>query len=382
MSKQLDSKPLSGILVIDFTHVLSGPFCTMMLADQGARVIKIEKAGTGDDSRAFGPFYEDNSSVYFEFVNRGKESIILNLKDTDDLDLAKRMISKADVVVENFRPGTMERLGIAPDDLLKQYPHLIVCSISGFGQTGPMKLEPAYDTVVQALSGLMSVTGFPEGSPTRVGTSISDLTAGLFAYSAITTALVGRQRTGKGTTIDVAMLDGTFTLLEHGLMDALAEHIDPKRIGNAHPSISPFDAYQCGDRMLAICCGNDQLFGKLCDTLNLKEAKTDPRYATNEKRMENQASLKDSMENVLKTKPAKVWSEKLQASGIPAGLVQSVTETEQMQQIIERDMIVTIGNRKFPGNPIKFGGFDSSCASAPPPALGADNDKIRDYFKQ
>jgi CoA:oxalate CoA-transferase len=257
MNQLQKSKPLSGILVIDFTHVLSGPFCTMMLADQGARVIKIEQPGTGDDSRAFGPFYEDHSSVYFEFVNRGKESITLNLKDADDLNLAKRMISRADVVVENFRPGTMERLGLAPDNLLKQYPRLIVCSISGFGQTGPMKLEPAYDTVVQALSGLMSVTGFPDSNPTRVGTSISDLTAGLFAYSAITTALVGRQRTGKGTTIDIAMLDGTFALLEHGLMDALAENINPKRIGNAHPSIAPFDAYQCADRMLAICCGND-----------------------------------------------------------------------------------------------------------------------------
>ncbi|MDQ1238682.1 MAG: CoA:oxalate CoA-transferase [Thermodesulfobacteriota bacterium] len=382
MSGDLKSKPLSGILVVDFTHVLSGPFCTMMLADQGARVIKIEKAGTGDDSRAFGPFYEDNSSVYFEFVNRGKESITLNLKDADDLSLVKKMISRADVVVENFRPGTMERLGLAPDDLLKQYPSLIVCSISGFGQTGPMKLEPAYDTVVQALSGLMSVTGFPDGKPTRVGTSISDLTAGLFAYAAVTTALVGRQRTGKGTTIDVAMLDGTFTLLEHGLMDALAEHIDPTRIGNAHPSIAPFDAFQCADRMLAICCGNDQLFGKMCDALGLTAAKTDSRYTTNDKRMQNQESLKESIEAVLKTQPAKVWSAKLQESGIPAGLVQTVTEAEQMQQIIERDMIVTIGKRQFPGNPIKFGGFDSSCADTPPPALGSDNDKIRNYFKQ
>lgn len=382
MNQDLQSKPLSGILVIDFTHVLSGPFCTMMLADQGARVIKIEKTGTGDDSRAFGPFYDDNSSVYFEFVNRGKESITLNLKDADDLELVRKMISQADVVVENFRPGTMQRLGLAPNDLVKQYPQIIVCSISGFGQTGPMRLEPAYDTVVQALSGLMSVTGFPEGKPTRVGTSICDLTAGLFAYSAITTALVGRQRTGKGTTIDVAMLDGTFALLEHGLMDALAEQINPTRIGNAHPSIAPFDAYECADRMIAICCGNDHLFAKLCDALGLTEAKDDPRYATNDKRMQNQTSLKKSMETVLKTQPAKVWSEKLQASGIPAGLVQTVTEAEQMPQIIERDMIATVGKRQFPGNPLKFGGFDSSCADTPPPALGSDNDKIRKFFSQ
>ena len=380
MSEIQKNKPLSGILVIDFTHVLSGPFCTMMLADQGARVIKIERAGTGDDSRAFGPFYDDNSSVYFEFINRGKESITLNLKDDSDLNLVKKMLSKADVVVENFRPGTMGRLGLAPDVLVKEYPHLIVCSISGFGQTGPMKFEPAYDTVVQALSGLMSVTGFPSGPPTRVGTSISDLSAGLFAYSAIATALVGRQRTGKGTTIDVAMLDGTFALLEHGLMDALAEHIDPQRIGNSHPSIAPFDTYQCMDRMIAICCGNDHLFEKLCETLNLTDAKSDPRYATNEKRMENRDPLKESMESVLKTDSAAVWSSKLQDAGIPAGLVQTATEAEQMDQIKERNMIVTIGGRDVPGNPIKFGNYDSSCADTPPPALGADSDSVREFF--
>ncbi len=382
MSEIQKNKPLNGILVIDFTHVLSGPFCTMMLADQGARVIKIERAGTGDDSRAFGPFYEDQSSVYFEFINRGKESITLNLKDPDDLNLVKKMLARADVVVENFRPGTMGRLGLGPDVLVKEYPHLIVCSISGFGQTGPMKFEPAYDTVVQALSGLMSVTGFPSGPPTRVGTSISDLSAGLFAYSAITTALVGRERTGKGTTIDVAMLDGTFALLEHGLMDALAEHIDPKRIGNSHPSIAPFDTYQCKDRMIAICCGNDHLFGKLCETLKLTEAKSDPRYASNEKRMENRDSLKESMESVLKTDSATVWSNKLQGAGIPAGLVQTATEAEQMDQIKERDMIVTIRGRDVPGNPLKFGNYDSSCADTPPPELGADSDKIRQFFDQ
>ncbi len=382
MSENLNGKPLNGILVIDFTHVLSGPFCTMMLADQGARIIKIERAGSGDDSRAFGPFYEDNSSVYFEFVNRGKESITLNLKNANDLELVKRMISKADVVVENFRPGTMQRLGLGPEDLVKQYPQLIYCSISGFGQTGPMKLEPAYDTVIQALSGLMSVTGFPDGKPTRVGTSFSDLTAGLFAYAAITTALVGRQKTGKGTTIDVSMLDGTFTLLEHGLMDALAEHIDPKRIGNAHPSIVPFDAYQCSDRMLAICCGNDHLFVKLCDALGLTQAKADPNYATNEKRMENREALTEAIENVLKTQPAQTWSDKLQEAGIPAGIVQTVTEAEKMQQIVARDMVVTVGKRQLPGNPLKMGGYDSSCASTPPPALGADSDRIREFFSK
>jgi CoA:oxalate CoA-transferase len=375
------SKPLAGITVVDFTHVLSGPFCAMMMADQGARVIKLERVGTGDDSRQFGPFYENGTSVYFHFVNRGKESIAVNLKNPADLDLVKRMIAKADVVIENFRPGTMAKLGLAPEDLVKEHPRLIFCSISGFGQTGPMSREPAYDTVVQALSGLMSVTGFPEGLPTRVGTSIGDLAAGMFAYMAILTALMARERTGKGTTIDVAMLDGLFALLEHGLMDALAKHLNPTRIGNRHPSISPFDAYTCKDRMLVICCGTDALFGHLCDGLGLNDLKGDDRFATNEKRNENQTALKEAMEQVLKQDSAEAWRKKLESAGIPVGLVQTVEEAEEMEQIRVRQMIVSLGGRKVPGNPMKFGAYDSSPAAMVPPALDKDGAKIREEFK-
>lgn len=376
-----DNKPLKGITVIDFTHVLSGPFCAMMLADQGARVIKLERAGMGDDSRQFGPFYDDGTSVYFYFVNRGKESIAVNLKDPADLDLVRRMIAKADVVIENFRPGTMAKLGLAPADLVKEHPRLIVCSVSGFGQTGPMSREPAYDTVVQALSGLMSVTGFPDGLPTRVGTSIGDLAAGMFAYAAIVTALMGREGTGKGTTIDVAMLDGLFTLLEHGLMDALAKHINPSRIGNRHPSISPFDAYNCKDRMLVICCGTDTLFQRLCDTLGLSSLKADPRYATNEKRNENQAALKAEMEKALAQSQAQVWRSKMEKAGIPVGLVQTVEEAENMEQIKVRNMINILAGRAVPGTPIKFGAYDSRPASLIPPALDKEGAKLREEFK-
>ena len=210
------SKPLEGITVVDMTRVLSGPYCAMMLADHGARVIKIERPGTGDDSRAFGPFYdkEATDSVYFHFVNRGKESIALNLKDDGDREVFETLLKSADVVIENFRPGTMAKLGYAPEDLRKKYPRLIVCSISGFGQSGPLSKLPAYDTVIQAMSGFMSVTGFPDGPPTRAGTSIADLSAGLFGFAAVSTALAGRERTGQGTTIDVAMLDGLFSMLE------------------------------------------------------------------------------------------------------------------------------------------------------------------------
>lgn len=351
-----------------------------MLADQGVRVIKIERSEVGDSSRTYGPYYENGVSVYYSFINRGKESIALDLKNPDDLDLAKRMIAQADIVVENFRPGVMARLGLAPSDLIQKYPHLIICSISGFGQTGPIAHEAAYDTVIQALSGLMSITGDAEGHPTRVGTSIADLSAGLYAYAAIMTALVARQRTGKGTTIDIAMLDSLFSLLEHGLMDTLAEHINPTRIGNRHPSVAPFDTFECQDRLLAICCGNDRLFEHLCDLLNLPQLKRDSRFLTNENRFENQEALKQLFEVVLQTNTAEFWSKKLAEAGIPTGVVQTVEEARNMERIRSRGMVANLDGRDVPGHPFHFGTYDSAIASTAAPSLNAQEEKIRHEF--
>ena len=272
---------LEGILVVDFTRVLAGPTCTRMLADAGARVIKIERPVVGDDTRQMGPFVDDGSSEYFRFANLGKESIALNLKDPNDLALVKNMIARADIVVENFRPGVMKGLGLDPESLVQEHPRLIVCSISGFGQYGPLHQQAAYDTVIQALSGIMDATGWPDGSPTRVGTSISDIAAGVMGYAGIVTALVARERTGRGTTVDVAMLDSTFALLEHGLMDALGIHVRPTRIGNRHPFMYPFDTFACKDQPFAICVGNDHLFGILCGVLNLTALPSDTRFSTN-----------------------------------------------------------------------------------------------------
>lgn len=376
----MENKPLTGITVVDFTHVLSGPFCTMMLADQGARIIKVERPDTGDDSRAFGPFYDDDTSAYFWFANRGKESIAMDLKNPDDLAMVKRMIGKADIVVENFSPGAMARLGLDPEELVKEFPRLIVCSVSGFGQYGPLHQAPAYDTVVQALSGIMSVTGEPDGTPTRVGTSIADLSAGVFAYAAIATALAARERTGRGTTIDVAMLDGIFSLMEHGLMDALAKHVNPHRIGNRHPSISPFDTFQCSDRMLAICCGNDKLFDVMCVTLGLPELAQDERFNSNEKRVENYGDLKPALEVALSAGTAEEWQAKLEAAHIPVGLVQTVTEAENMPQIQARNMVENVGGRQVPGSPLKFGAYDSACTKQLPPKLNEHGEKLRQEF--
>ncbi len=376
------SKPhaLEGILVIDFTHVLSGPTCTRMLADGGARVIKIERPGKGDDTRQMGPFTKDGSSEYYRFANLGKESIALDLKNPDDMALVKAMIAKADVVVESFRPGVMARLGLDPEKLVEEHPRLIVCSISGFGQYGPMHDQAAYDTVIQALSGIMDSTGYPDGPPTRVGTSISDITAGIFGYAAVVTALFARERTGRGTTVDVAMLDSTFALLEHGLMDALGVHVRPERLGNRHPFMTPFDTFQCSDVLLAICVGNDHLFRVLCTTLELRDLPVDARYATNEARSENNVSLKAAMEGVLKTDTAAAWRAKLEAAGVPVGLVLNVDDTRRLEQIAARGMVKKLDGYEVPGNPMKFGRYNSMGTAIPSPELDNRGRAIRAEF--
>src|ERR1700733_4460203 len=234
--------PFSGLLVIDLTHVLNGPFGTTILADLGARVIKVEPPGHGDDTRTYDPFVE-GQSLYFGFVNRGKESVVLNLKDPADRDIFLNMIRRADVLAENFRPGTMKHLGFSYEELSAITPRLIYASSSGFGQTGPLATFPAYDTIIQAMSGIMAETGFPDGPPTRVGTSLSDLCGGVFMFCGIASALYAREKTGRGAHVDVAMFDATLAFLEHGMMDYVATGKPLQRIGNRHPFTTPFDTF-------------------------------------------------------------------------------------------------------------------------------------------
>lgn len=378
-------KPLSGVTVIDFTRVLSGPTCTMMLADQGARVIKVERPGSGDDTRSLPPFYQDGPdqgvSVYYFYPNRGKESITLDLRNPDDLALVQRMIAKADVVVENFRPGTMAKLGLGPEDMMKQFPKLIYCSISGYGQYGDLSQKPGYDTVIQAVSGIMDATGWPDGPATRVGTSISDLSAGIYAFSAITTALYGREKTGKGTTIDIAMLDCTFALMEHGIMDALGMHVRPTRIGNRHPFMYPFDTFQCADRLLAITVGNDVLFEKLCAALGQVSMAKDPRYKTDTLRSQNCDALKAEMGKIMKSNTAQFWKTKLEQAGVPADLVLNIDETRQLPHMQQRGMIQQQSDNSFvPGTPLKFGYYGSLGSNKPAPKLNEHGEAIRKEF--
>ena len=258
--------PLKNLLVVDLTRVLVGPYCTMILSDLGARVIKVEAPEIGDASRKFGPFIEDYSA-YFMSLNRGKESIALNLKNEDDKKIFDKILSKADILVENFKPGTLEKWGYGWKDVNKKYPKLIYASASGFGQTGPLKELPAYDMVVQGMGGLMSVTGQPNSEPTRVGTSIGDITAGLFTTIGINAALYDREKTGKGMFIDVSMLDCQIAILENAIARYLSKNEIPKPMGSRHPSIAPFEAFKTKDSHIIIAAGNDKLFEKLCNVL-------------------------------------------------------------------------------------------------------------------
>ncbi|MEW6268522.1 MAG: CoA transferase [Thermodesulfobacteriota bacterium] len=368
-------RPFDGILVLDLTRVLAGPFCTLLLAELGARVVKVEHP-RGDPARGFGPFL-DGRSLYFEFINRGKESIALDLKDESDRALLLRLARRADVLVENFRPGAMERLGLGWDALAAANPRLVYASASGFGQTGPWSRLPAYDTVIQAMSGLMSETGFADGPPTRVGASIADLTTGVYAVAAIATALYARERTGRGARIDVAMLDAMLSYLEHGFMHLAAFGRAPGRIGNRHPSITPFDTFATADAEIVVCAGEDGLFRKLCAALGRDDVAADPRFAGNAERTGNEAVLKAELERTLRTRGAAEWLALLTGAGIPCAPINDVVTIAASPQVAARNMLVDVGGLRMPGNPIKIAGYADPTTRPPAPRLDEHGAAIR-----
>ena len=350
--------PLKDLLVVDLTRVLVGPYCTMILSDLGARVIKIEAPEIGDDSRKFGPFVKAYSA-YFMSLNRGKESIALNLKNEDDKKIFEKILAKADILVENFKPGTLEKWGFGWKQVSKKYPKLIYASASGFGQTGPLKELPAYDMVVQGMGGLMSVTGQPNSEPTRVGTSIGDITAGLFTAIGINAALYDRQKTGKGMYIDVSMLDCQIAILENAIARYLSKNEIPKPMGSRHPSIAPFEAFKTKDSYIIIAAGNDKLFENLCNALDLKDLIMDEKYKSNSSRSENMNELKKILEEKLIYKTTNEWVKNLESLKIPCGPIFNIKEAVENPQVEARNMIVkayhkVIGDFKLAGNPIKM----------------------------
>lgn len=373
--------PLDDLLIVDLSRVLAGPYATMVLGDLGARIVKVERppsAGNpgGDDSRHIGPFKagDPGQSAYFASINRGKESIALDLADPADRAVFDALVARADVLVENFRPGVMARLGLGWDALHARHPRLIYAAASGFGHTGPDRGKPAYDMIVQAMGGIMSVTGWPGGPPTRVGTSIGDITAGLFTVAGILAALHHRHRTGEGLLVDVAMLDGQIAILENAIARYAVTGVAPGPLGARHPSITPFAAFACGGGHIVVAAGNNGLFKALAVALDLGGLLDDPRFATNASRTDHAEALAAILEARLGGSDAAHWLAVIEAAGVPCGPLHDVAQALSHRQVVARNMAITTG---FPdgspllaaGNPIKLSGYADPAVRAKAPAL-------------
>lgn len=370
--------PLTGIRVLDLSRVLAGPYCTMMLADFGADIIKIEPP-VGDDSRAFGPFI-GKESAYFMSLNRNKRSVVLNLKEQEHCDVFKEMVKKADVVVENYRPGTMEKFGLGYEELKTINPKIIYAACSGFGQTGPYRTKPAYDIIVQAMGGIMSITGPEGGPPTRVGASIGDITAGMFTAYGIMLALFHRERTGKGQKIDVGMLDCQIAILENAISRYTTSGNVPAPLGNRHPSITPFSSYPAKDGHIIVGAGNNRLWERLCNLIGRSELAADPRFDTNGNRNTNIEELTGILNEIFKTKTIDEWLSILEEAGIPCAPINTIDRTVNDPHIKARDMIVEVrhpvaGQMKIPGIPVKMSETPGSIHS-PAPTLGQHAQEI------
>ena len=369
--------PLDDLTVFDLSRVLSGPFCSMYLADFGARVIKLERPGEGDDTRAFGPPFVGGESTYFLSVNRNKESLAVDLKRPEGRALALELAARADVLLENFRPGALDRLGLGYDPLRERNPRLIYASISGFGHSGdPAWVErPGYDLVVQGLGGLASLNGDPAGPPTKCGVSIADMVAGLHALVGVLVALHARARTGRGQHVDVSMLDGQIALLTYHAGAHLNAGRNPSRLGNRHPSIVPYETYRAADGWLNIACGNDALFRAFAaELLARPELAADPRFASNAARVENREALAALLEPLVAERPLAWWLPRLEAAGIPAGPILSVAEALAHPQVAARGMVVplahpTAGPSRVTGVPIALSETPGAVRT-PPPRIG------------
>ncbi len=368
--------PSDGVLgelrVLDFSRVLAGPFATMMMADLGAAVIKVERPGVGDDTRSWGPPYDERGmATYFQSVNRNKTSVVLDLQDPGDRERAAQLATQADVLVENFRPGVMDRLGLGYDQLAADRPGLIYCSITGFGAGAGAEL-PGYDLLVQALGGLMSITGSPEGEPQKVGVALVDVLAGLFASVGILAALRHRDATGEGQRVEVNLLSALLGGLVNQASAFTIAGVVPTRLGNAHPSISPYELLETGDGDLVLAVGNDRQFAALCEVIGARELAGDPRYATNGARVANRVALRADLVARLATRPAADWARELTAVRVPAGVVNDLRGAFALAQSLGLEPIVEVPAAdgqtvRLTRNPIGLSRTPPSYRSAPPP---------------
>ena len=374
-------KPLDGIRVLDLTRALAGPFCTLMLGDYGADVIKIEIPGTGDDTRKWGPPFIGDESAYFLSVNRNKRSITLNFKDPQAVEIFKELAKTSDVIVENFTPDVMTRFGIGYDEIKKINPQIVYCSISGFGKDGPYRESPAYDHIMQRVGGLMSITGTPDGEPEKIGIAVTDIGAGMWGAFAVVTALQHRNTSHKGQHIDLAMLDAQAAWLTYQAGYYFATDEAPKRLGNAHPTLVPYQAFMGNDgKYFNVAVGSDRLWDRFCGGSKRPELQNDPEYATNGDRVRNRATIVPMLQEHFLSRSSTEWVEDLQSANVPAGPINDLVDVFTDPQVLHRDMLVsiphpTLGEVKQTGLPIKFsdtpGGLDKH-----PPLLGEHNSEI------
>lgn len=376
------SGPLTGITVLDLTRVLSGPYCTMVLADLGARVIKVEHPGKGDDTRHWGPPFVGGESAYFLSINRNKESVTLDFKAPDGREVLERLIARADVLVENFRPGTLDRGGFGWAAMHERFPALVYASISGYGQTGPRRDEAGYDAVMQAEGGLMSVTGEPDRPGYRLGVAITDMVAGLYCSQGITAALLARERSGLGQRVDIGMLDTTAALLTYQAANWFTTGETPQRIGNRHATIAPYETFTTSDGEIVIAVGNDDIWKRFCPVVGLPDMAANPRFTTNRDRMANYEEMRPPIDRAFRTATNAEWVTRLTAAAVPNGEVRDIGQMLNDPQLAARDMIATLmhptaGATRVVGTPIKLSDTPASLHSAPP-LLGQHTDIVLD----
>ena len=371
--------PLKGIRVLDLTRILAGPYATMILRDLGAEVIKIEQVGVGDEARDFGPF-KNEFSLYFMSVNRGKKSVTLNLKSPRGKELFLELVRQSDILVENFRPGTMEKLGLDYESLKKHHPSLLYAACSGFGQTGPYAMRGAYDMIIQGMGGIISITGEPDRPPVRVGTSIGDITSALFTAIGILSALRHRDQTGEGQLIDVGMLDCQVAILENAMVRYFSTGDIPRPLGRRHPAITPFEVFESADGYVVIAIGNNELWRKFCEHVDCPELIDDDRFHTNALRTENHESLFPILAEIMCRRTTDAWVAALEAIGVPCGPVNTIDKVANDPQVLARDMIAEVehevtGTVQVPGIPIKLSETPGQI-DVPAPNLGEHTSEV------
>ena len=370
---------LEGIKVVDLSRTLAGPFCTMLLGDMGADVIKIEEPEHGDETRAWGPFWNGEGGQFLTF-NRNKRSLGLNLKEKEGIDVVLRLAAKADVMIESFRPGALDRMGLGYEVISRINLRIVYCSISGYGRTGPMAQKPGYDLVIQGYSGLMNLTGDPDGPPVRVGFALVDLFTGMMAYSSIVTALRHRDKTGEGQWIDTSLLDGQVAVMSYHGTNYLATGKEAHRMGSGHPHLVPYQSFPSSDGFFILACPNQRLWERLCHAIGRSELLQDPRFTTNDDRVENRAECVEALSQVFRTRPMKHWVELVEGAGIPCGPIQKASDVVNDPQVLARNMMVDVDHPKVPG--LRMPGCPLMLTGSPPtirrhpPLLGEHDEEV------